>query len=140
MGEGPIAGATEDTEVMPDPKNRAVVVAKEYSLEHYYDNLERRFSDAWGSERTLPPGSTFDGVVGENIEYDIVINRDGTLRKIVNISALRKPWRRFDDVDRIVLDVFSNVFPMESIPSRVLKDPVVIRKRITYTGNRYSIF
>jgi hypothetical protein len=140
MGQGPIGGDVPEAERTPDPDNRPVIVEREYALSHYFDKLSRRFSDAWGPERTLPPNSTFAGVTGESIDYDIVINRDGTLRKITNVTALRQPWRRFEDVDRIVLDVFSNVFPLDTVPTRIHQDPVVIRKRIQYTGYRYSIF
>ena len=140
MGQGPIGGDVPETQVTPDPEKRPIIVEREYALSHYFDKLGRRFNDAWGPERTLPPNSTFSGVTGESIDYDVVINRDGSLRKITNVTALRQPWRRFEDVDRIVLDVFSNVFPLDEVPSRIHQDPVVIRKRIQYTGYRYSIF
>ncbi len=140
MGQGPIGGDVPEPISSPDPEKRPIIVEREYALSHYFDTLSRRFSDAWGPERTLPPNSSFAGVTGEFIEYDIVVNRDGSLRKITNVTALRQTWRRFDDVDRIVLDVFSNVFPLNAVPDRILQDPVVIRKRIQYTGYRYSIF
>ena len=117
-----------------------MIVEQEYSLAHYFDNLSRRFTDAWGPERSLPPRTSFNGIVGEFIEYDVVINKNGTLRKIVNVTAKKQPWRQFDDVDAIVTDVFANVFPLPEIPQRIPQDPVVIRKRIQYTGYRYSIF
>lgn len=140
VGQGPIGGDIPAPEKTVNPDDRPIITEQSYTLSHYFDKLNRRFSDAWGPSRTLPPNSTFVGVTGESIDYDIVVNRDGTLRKITNVTAKRQPWRRFEDVDKIVFDVFSNVFPLDAVPTRIPQDPVVIRKRIQYTGYRYSIF
>jgi hypothetical protein len=102
--------------------------------------LDQRFTDAWGGTRVLPPGSTFAGVVGELIEYDIVINRNGSLSKIINVTKQKQAHRSFADVDKLVADVFSNVFPLNPVPNRIREDPLILRKRIRFTGYQYSMF
>ena len=145
IGEGPIAGEMDPTPSPPSdglgkPPPQQKIVEREYSLAHYFAMLNSRFSESWGPEQILPRDTTFYGVIGEQIEYDVIVNRDGTLRKIVNVTAQKQPWRDFRDVDAIVGRVFKNVFPLNEIPPRIAKDPVVIRKRIQYTGSRYSLF
>jgi hypothetical protein len=116
------------------------VVVKRYDYAAYFMSLDRRFAEAWGGERFLPRGSSFTGSVGEFIEYDIVINRDGTLVKIINVSKQAQPNRDFTPVDRLVNEVFSHVFPMEPIPARIRETPLILRKRIQFTGYRYFMF
>ena len=135
LGEGPVAGDIPD-DLPPenvDPEKRAKIVEQEYTYTGYFEMLKSRFSEAWGNTRILPPDATFAGVEGEYIEYDIVINKDGSLRKIVNITAKKQPNRDFKDVDTLVVDVFKVVFPLP-VPKRFKKDPLVIRKRIQFMG------
>lgn len=111
-----------------------------YDYAAYFLALDQRFTDAWGATRVLPPGSTFNGVVGEFIEYDIVINRNGSLSKIINVSKGKQPNRDYGDVDRLVNEVFSHVFPLNPVPSRIQEDPLILRKRIRFTGYQYYMF
>lgn len=120
--------------------DRQKVVVKRYDYAAYFLSLDRRFSDAWGGERFLPRGSTFVGNTGEFIEYDIVINRDGTLVKIINVSKQAQPDRDFSSVDALVHEVFSHVFPMEPVPARIRDTPLILRKRIQFTGYKYFMF
>lgn len=142
-GQGAVGG-----DVAPDAQepvgfqapNRQKVVVKRYDYAAYFLSLDRRFSDAWGNERFLPRGSTFVGTIGEFIEYDIVINRDGTLVKIINVSKQARPDRDFSSVDALVNEVFSHVFPMEPVPARISDTPLILRKRIQFTGYKYFMF
>ncbi len=121
------------------PRKGEVKVTR-YDYAAYFMALDQRFTDAWGGTRVLPPGSTFAGVVGELIEYDIVINRNGSLSKIINVTKQKQAHRSFADVDKLVADVFSNVFPLNPVPNRIREDPLILRKRIRFTGYQYSMF
>lgn len=140
IGAGAIAGDLEVRDVVADADSSNPVRRTEYSFAGYFDSLSRRFVEAWGSVRTLPPQSRFDGKVGEFIEYDVVINRDGSLRKIINISARREPFRDFTAVDELVMGVFKSMFPFQPIPDRIQNDPLVIRKRIQFVGFKYTLY
>ncbi|NBX15735.1 MAG: hypothetical protein EBR09_00060 [Proteobacteria bacterium] len=140
IGAGPIAGDIEVPDVVAEKDPADPVTRTEYTFAGYFDNLSRRFAETWGGVRTLPPQSRFDGKLGEFIEYDIVINRDGTLRKIVNISARREPFRNFAAVDQLVFDVFKTMFPFQPVPARIRNDPLVVRKRIQFVGLKYTLY
>jgi hypothetical protein len=140
IGAGPIAGDIEVPDVVTEKDPKDPVTRTEYTFAGYFDNLSRRFSETWGGVRTLPPQSRFDGKLGEFIEYDIVINRDGSLRKIVNVSARREPYRNFAAVDQLVLDVFKTMFPFQPVPARIRNDPLVVRKRIQFVGFKYTLY
>ncbi len=140
IGAGAIAGDLEVRDVLADADSSNPIRRTEYAFAGYFDSLSRRFVEAWGSVRTLPPQSRFDGKVGEFIEYDVVINRDGSLRKIVNISARREPFRDFTAVDELVMGVFKSMFPFQPIPDRIQNDPLVIRKRIQFVGFKYTLY
>ena len=140
IGAGAIAGDLEVRDVVADADSSNPIRRTEYAFAGYFDSLSRRFVEAWGSVRTLPPQSRFDGKVGEFIEYDVVINRDGSLRKIVNISARREPFRDFTAVDELVMGVFKSMFPFQPIPDRIQNDPLVIRKRIQFVGFKYTLY
>jgi hypothetical protein len=140
IGAGPIGGDLEVPDVVPNKDPNDPVTRTEYTFAGYFDNLSRRFAETWGGVRTLPAHSRFDGKLGEFIEYDIVINRDGSLRKIVNVSARREPYRNFAAVDQLVLDVFKTMFPFQPVPARIRNDPLVVRKRIQFVGFKYTLY
>lgn len=140
LGAGAIAGDLEVRDVVADADASNPIRRTEYAFAGYFDSLSRRFVEAWGSVRTLPPQSRFDGKVGEFIEYDVVINRDGSLRKITNISARREPFRDFTAVDELIMGVFKTMFPFQPIPDRIQNDPLVIRKRIQFVGFKYTLY
>jgi hypothetical protein len=136
IGEGPVGGDISPT-TTPDPTQ--VIQETVFSTAAYFDGISRSFGEAWGPVRTLPRDA-FYGKVGEKIEYDIIINRDGTLRKIINISARKEPHRNFKAVDKLVNEVFASVFPFNPIPDRVVVTPLVLRKVIVYQGDMARIF
>lgn len=139
IGEGPVGGDIEaDSEVKVSPDGRTVEHTFNYAA--YYDGLSRRFSEAWGGTRILPPDANFNGIVGEFIEYDFVINRDGSLRKIINASAINQPHRNFEAVDLMVADAAKKMFPLNPVPARITKNPVLLRKRIHFGGTSYIMF
>jgi hypothetical protein len=140
LGAGAVAGDIEIPDVISEKNPNDPITRKEYTFAGYFDNLSRRFAEAWGGVRTLPPQSRFDGKLGEFIEYDVVINRDGSLRKIVNVSARREPYRDFAAVDELVASVFKTMFPFQPVPERIHNDPLVIRKRIQFVGFKYSLY
>lgn len=140
IGAGAIAGDLEVPDVISEKDPNEPVTRTDYTFAGYFDNLSRRFADAWGGVRTLPPQSRFEGKLGEFIEYDIVINRDGSLRKIVNISAKRQPYRDFAAVDDLVGGVFKSMFPFAPVPTRIRNDPLVVRKRIQFVGFKYTLY
>lgn len=140
IGAGPIAGDLEIPDVMTEKDSKEPITRTEYTFAGYFDNLSRRFTETWGGMRTLPAYSRFEGKVGEFIEYDVVINRDGSLRKIVNISAKREPFRDFAAVDELVVGVFKTMFPFQPVPQRIRNDPLVIRKRIQFVGFKYTLY
>lgn len=140
IGAGAIAGDIDIPDVVTEKNPNDPVTRTEYTFAGYFDSLSRRFVETWGSVRSLPPHSRFEGKVGEFIEYDIVINRDGSLRKIVNISAKREPYRDFAAVDDLVQSVFRTMFPFQPVPARIRNDPLVIRKRIQFVGFKYTLY
>lgn len=140
LGAGAIAGDIDIPDVVSDKDSKEPITRTEYTFAGYFDSLSRRFVEAWGGVRTLPPQSRFEGKLGEFIEYDIVINRDGTLRKIVNISAKREPYRDFAAVDDLVQTVFKTMFPFQPVPARIRNDPLVVRKRIQFVGFKYTLY
>ncbi|MEY3902511.1 MAG: hypothetical protein RL189_1817 [Pseudomonadota bacterium] len=140
IGAGAIAGDIDVPDVVSERDPKEPVTRTEYTFAGYFDNLSRRFVEAWGSVRTLPPESRFEGKIGEFIEYDVVINRDGSLRKIINISAKREPYRDFTAVDDLVGSVFKTMFPFQPIPTRIRNDPLVVRKRIQFVGFKYTLY
>lgn len=140
IGAGPIAGDLEIPDVMTEKDPKEPITRTEYTFAGYFDNLSRRFTETWGGMRTLPPHSRFEGKVGEFIEYDVVINRDGSLRKIVNVSAKREPFRDFAAIDELVVSVFKTMFPFHPVPHRIQNDPLVIRKRIQFVGFKYTLY
>lgn len=138
IGDAPVGGDVEDSQ---NPVNPGGTIAEqEFSYAAYFDSMSRRFHEAWGGTRSLPTDATFYGKIGEFIEYDVVINRDGTLRKIINVSAMNQPHRDFSAVDALVIDVFKNVFPTNPLPARVKRETIKLRKRIYYAGYRYNIY
>ena len=140
IGAGAIAGDLEVRDVVADVDAKNPIRRTEYAFAGYFDSLSRRFVEAWGSVRTLPPHARFDGKVGEFIEYDVAINRDGSLRKITNISARKEPFRDFTAVDELVMGVFKSMFPFQPIPDRIQNDPLIIRKRIQFVGFKYTLY
>ncbi|MBM3382224.1 MAG: hypothetical protein FJY29_07270 [Betaproteobacteria bacterium] len=140
IGAGAIAGDLDVPDVVSERDPNSSVRRTEYTFAGYFDSLNRRFVEAWGGVRTLPPQSRFDGKVGEFIEYDVVINRDGSLRKIINITAKREPFRDFSAVDDLVTGVFQAMFPFQPVPERIQNDPLVIRKRIQFVGFKYTLY
>lgn len=140
IGAGAIAGDLEIPDVVSEQDPLNPIRKTEYTFSGYFDSLTRRFVEAWGGVRTLPPQSRFEGKLGEFIEYDVVINRDGSLRKIVNVSARREPFRDFSAVDQLVMGVFKSMFPFQPVPQRIQNDPLVIRKRIQFVGFKYTLY
>lgn len=140
LGAGAVAGDLEIPDIVSDTDQKSAVRATEYTFAGYFNSLSRRFVEAWGGVRTLPPQSHFDGKLGEFIEYDVVINRDGSLRKIVNVTAKREPYRDFTAVDELVREVFQVMFPFQPVPERIKNDPLVIRKRIQFVGFKYTLY
>lgn len=140
LGAGAVAGDLEIPDIVSEAKQNSEVRAIEYTFAGYFNSLSRRFVEAWGGVRTLPPQSHFDGKLGEFIEYDVVINRDGSLRKIVNVSAKREPYRDFTAVDELVREAFQAMFPFQPVPERIKNDPLVVRKRIQFVGFKYTLY
>jgi hypothetical protein len=140
IGAGAIAGDLDVPDVVSEQDPTNPVRRTEYTFAGYFDSLSRRFVEAWGGVRTLPPHARFDGKVGEFIEYDVVINRDGSLRKIINLTAKRQPFRDFSAVDELVGGVFQSMFPFQPVPERIQNDPLVIRKRIQFVGFKYTLY
>ncbi len=143
VGAGTARAEGSSETLLPDavlPALRPNVVTTEFSTLAYRLELERRFSDAWGGVRVLPSYSRFSGRTGELIVYNVVINRDGTLRRIVNLSAIEQSDRDFSAVDSLVQDFADSVFPMNSIPARVREEPFVLRWSIRFMGFQYSFF
>ena len=140
LGAGAVAGDLEIPDVVSEQSNKEGVRITEYTFAGYFNSLSRRFAETWGGVRTLPPNARFDGKLGEFIEYDIVINRDGSLRKIVNMTAKREPYRDFSAVDELVSDVFQAMFPFQPVPERIKNDPLVVRKRIQFVGFKYTLY
>lgn len=140
IGAGAIAGDLEIPNIMSEQESKSAIRKTEYTFAGYFDSLSRRFVEAWGGVRTLPPQARFDGKLGEFIEYDVVINRDGSLRKVINVSAKREPYRNFSAVDELVIGVFKSMFPFQPVPDRIHNDPLVIRKRIQFVGFKYTIY
>jgi hypothetical protein len=137
---------SEDFLPLPDApeklrgRERPAVVATEFSTLAYRIELERRFSEAWGGVRYLPRGASFVGNAGELILYNVIINRDGTLRRIVNVSALEQGNRDYSAVDRLVQEFADSVFPLNPIPDRIRTEPFIVRWPIRYGGFHYSFF
>lgn len=119
---------------------RPKIVTTEFSTLAYRIDLERRFAEAWGGVRMLPSFSSFVGKVGELIVYNVVVNRDGSLRRIVNVSAIEQAGRDYSSVDSLVQDFADSVFPINPLPSRILEEPFVVRWAIRYMGAQYSFF
>ncbi len=140
LGAGAVAGDLEIPDIVSEQNSKTGVRATEYTFAGYFNSLSRRFIEAWGGVRTLPPQAQFDGKLGEFIEYDVVINRDGSLRKIVNVTAKREPYRDFSAVDELVIDVFRAMFPFQPVPERIKNDPLVVRKRIQFVGFKYTLY
>jgi hypothetical protein len=140
LGAGAVAGDLAFPDVVTNEDPDSGVRATEYTFAGYFSSLSRRFAEAWGGVRTLPPQSQFDGKLGEFIEYDVVINRDGSLRKIVNVTAKREPYRDFSAVDGLVEEVFNAMFPFQPVPERIKNDPLVVRKRIQFVGFKYTLY
>lgn len=140
LGAGAVAGDLEIPDVVSELNEKSGIRTTEYTFAGYFNSLSRRFVEAWGGVRTLPPQAQFDGKLGEFIEYDVVINRDGTLRKIVNITAKREPYRDFSAVDDLVGEVFRAMFPFQPVPERIKNDPLVVRKRIQFVGFKYTLY
>jgi hypothetical protein len=140
IGAGAVAGDLEIPDIVSEQTENTGVRATEYTFAGYFNSLSRRFVEAWGGVRTLPPTAQFDGKLGEFIEYDVVINRDGSLRKIVNVTAKREPYRDFSAVDELVIDVFRAMFPFQPVPERIKNDPLVVRKRIQFVGFKYTLY
>jgi hypothetical protein len=116
------------------------IVTTEFSTLAYRIDLERRFADAWGGVRILPSFTRFVGKVGELIVYNVVVNRDGSLRRIVNVSAIEQAGRDFSPVDNLVQDFADSVFPINPIPNRIREEPFVVKWAIRYMGAQYSFF
>lgn len=140
LGAGAIAGDLEIPDVVTEDDPDRPIRKTEFTFAGYFDSLSRRFVEAWGGVRTLPSHSRFEGKLGEFIEYDVVINRDGSLRKIINITAKREPYRDFSAVDDLVVGVFKSLFPFQPVPDRIRNDPLVIRKRIQFVGFKYTLY
>jgi hypothetical protein len=142
-GQGAVGGDIDTDSSAPvgyqAPKKGEVNVTR-YDYAAYFSALDQRFSEAWGGTRFLPRGSTFVGSAGEVIEYDIVIHRNGSLSKIINVSKQKQKNRDFSAVDNLVNEVFSHVFPLSPIPGRIKEDPLILRKRIQFTGYQYFMF
>jgi hypothetical protein len=142
-GQGAVGGDIDTDSSAPvgykAPKKGEVNITR-YDYAAYFSALDQRFSEAWGGTRFLPRGSTFVGSAGEVIEYDIVIHRNGSLSKIINVSKQKQKNRDFSAVDNLVNEVFSHVFPLSPIPSRIKEDPLILRKRIQFTGYQYFMF
>ena len=113
---------------------RPKMVHTSYDYAGYFMGIDRLFSNAWGGTRFLPQNSRFRGIAGEVIEYKVFINRDGSLKKITNITAKKERHRDFSDVDLLVSNVFKNVFPIQPVPKRIPDDPLVMIKRIVFEG------
>jgi hypothetical protein len=144
-GKGAVGGDIDPDSESREPvgyraPRKGEVKVTRYDYAAYFLALDQRFSEAWGGTRVLPPGSNFYGVVGEVIEYDIVINRNGSLSKIINVSKKSQPTRNYADVDQLVNQVFANVFPLSPVPRRIQEDPLILRKRIRFTGYQYHMF
>lgn len=142
-GQGAVGGDIDTDSSAPvgykAPKKGEVNITR-YDYAAYFAALDQRFSEAWGGTRFLPRGSTFVGSAGEVIEYDIVIHRNGALSKIINVSKQKQKNRDFAAVDNLVHEVFSHVFPLSPIPARIKEDPLILRKRIQFTGYQYFMF
>ena len=142
-GKGAVGGDLDPESLEPTgykAPDRGKTSVTRYDYASYFMSLDRRFTEAWGGTRVLPRGSNFQGTVGEFIEYDIVINRNGTLSKIVNVTQKKQKARDFSAVDNLVHEVFSHVFPMNPVPDRIKDDPLILRKRIQFTGYQYFMF
>jgi len=116
------------------------IIYREFDLMGYFDKLNRRFSETWGNYRSLPVSSHFYGVSGEDIEYLFMINKDGSLQKVVNLSSQKQPHRDFSYVYHLVFDVLRNVFPIEPLPDRIQKDVLTLKKSIRFVGFHFGMF
>jgi hypothetical protein len=138
--------SSEDVLPVPEQPNadrervRPKIVTTEFSTLAYRLDLERRFSDAWGGVRVLPSFSRFSGKTGELIVYNVVVNRDGSLRRIVNVSAIEQAGRDFSAVDTLVQEFADSVFPINPLPDRIREEPFIVRWAIRFMGAHYSFF
>jgi hypothetical protein len=128
---------TESETIVDAGPVRNKIVETEYSSDDYKMKLSRQFAEAWGPVRTLPYGS-FVGSIGELIEYEVWLNRDGSLVKVVNLSQLRNPYRDFKAVDELVERFYDIVTPMAPIPDRIKTVPFRLRMSLRYGGLNYS--
>jgi hypothetical protein len=147
-GAGWDTADSSSEDVLPTPERpnadrervRPKIVTTEFSTLAYRLDLERRFSDAWGGVRVLPSFSRFSGKTGELIVYNVIVNRDGSLRRIVNVSAIEQAGRDFSSVDTLVQEFADSVFPINPLPDRIREEPFIVRWAIRYMGAHYSFF
>lgn len=143
MGRGAVAGDVAETRGDAPDISEGVekprIIVREYPFASFMEAFNQRFAEAWGGTRQLPRDAHFQGIVGEYIEYDLLIGRDGSLKQVINVSARKQPERDFTAVDDAFLEVVDSVLPYP-VPERLLVDPLIIRKRIMYTGFLYQLF
>ena len=101
----------------------------------YYNGVRRQFSRKWGGVRLLYGG--FVGIPGEMINYNILLDRDGNVIKIVNASAKLKKnkFRDFSAVDALVETVFESM-QAKPVPRYIETIPFIIGIGIYYQGTR----
>lgn len=103
---------------------------REYKYASYFDGVIRQIENVW----VYPNDALRSGLQGQAV-YVIVINRDGSLRKVI-----RESTSGFTSLDREVERAVQMAGPYNPVPSRIDKDPLVVRIRFTYTLTRFGIF
>lgn len=103
---------------------------REYKYVSYFDGMIRQIENVW----VYPQEALRAGMQGQAI-YDIVINRDGSLKKVVGVTS-----SGFLPLDREIERAVQSAGPFNPIPERIKQDPLVVRVRFTYTLTRFGIF
>lgn len=106
------------------------VQTREFKYASYFQGLIRQIEQVW----VYPELAARSSMQGQAI-YDIVIRRDGTLQKLVAVKS-----SGFLVLDSEVERAVRAAGPYNPIPSRIDKDPLVIRIRFVYTLTRFGIF
>jgi TonB family protein len=106
------------------------VSTTEYKYTAYFDGFLRQLKDVW----SYPAEAARAGMQGEAV-YDIVLNRDGTVRKVIRVRT-----SGYEPLDKEVERAVVAAGPYNPVPSRIEKDPLVIRIRFIYTLKYFGIF
>lgn len=106
------------------------VQTREFKYASYFQGLIRQIEQVW----VYPELAARSSMQGQAI-YDIVIRRDGTLQKLVAVKS-----SGFLVLDSEVERAVRAAGPYNPIPSRIDRDPLVIRIRFVYTLTRFGIF